>query len=209
MPVNTEITNKNTEELEEETKSLLSKSNFNLLIAHFHLDMNQAVTQVNSYHDAGDLRLDEKDITLRVRKKKGQYELTLKQDAGDAAKETTYKPLSDEEFNDLRDKGIIPKCNVKDTLREMNIAGTFPYQGDLTTDRIEINYKGCKLALDYNKYMGEIDYEIEMEKSDADADQKKILHELLVELNVPYTPAECKRRRFFKHKKAQFFKGEI
>lgn len=193
-----------TQEIELEAKGLLIESEYSTLLAFFELERDEAKKQVNYYLDTQDMRLNARSITLRVREKKGIYELTVKEDASEGGRlETNHRPLTSEQLEELRRYGVIPDGNVKDALNRLGVLPPFLYQGDLITYRIEIPWKGCKLALDYNTYLGTSDYEIEVEKDSESADEQQILTDLLKELDIEYRPAISKTKRFFKVKEGK------
>src|ERR1035437_3671612 len=149
---------KNSTETEYESKSLLLVNEYFKLLSHFNLKKENAIPQCNSFFDTRDRKLNKFDITLRVRVKKGNRELTLKKEAESGGrKELNYSPMSDRENFNLIATGIIPKSDVANAIKELSINESCFYQGDLVTDRIEIKYKGCKLAIDDNHYLGTSD----------------------------------------------------
>ena len=194
----------NTNNIEFEAKEKINQDEYLTLISFFNSKVEDAKKQVSSFFDTQNQDLNNNDITLRVREKEGTYELTSKYDAGNGGRnEINYQLLVDSEREKLMKEGILPECNVKVAITNLGFSGPFIYQGDFETDRIEIPYKGCKVALDYNKYLGVSDYEIEVERDDANANEKEVLKELFVQLNIPYLPSSgsAKRRRFFNQKK--------
>ena len=197
--------NQSTSEVEFEAKAELTEEEYLKLTDCFHLNVSERVKQTNSFYDTDDYHLDINDITLRTRVKKGEQELTCKYAVkdSDGRPEINHRPLLTADMERLRNEGILPESNVKETITSLGFSGPFPYQGDLDTFRNEPKYRGCKIALDYNEYLGKHDYEIESEQSDLNADQKQVLLTLLAELNIPYRPSKAKRSRFFDEKRKQ------
>jgi uncharacterized protein YjbK len=201
--------NESNQELEQEAKGLLTEQQYVLLLSHFTLERDSAKKQKNSYFDTLDWKLDSRNMMLRVREKKGEFELTLKEEAvGGDRIETNHRPLTHEQGIELRQSGVLPESKIQERMEELNILPPFMYQGDLITHRIEIPYRGCKLALDSNLYLDQRDFEIEMEKEEANADEKKALAILLQELNIPYVLALSKAKRFFNARRAEMTFGQ-
>lgn len=105
-------------------------------------------TQTNYYFDNDDLSMNKKGVTCRVRAKDGIFKATIK----------------NHDFEH-------PECSIEVDLVEksefdpqvFNALG-LRYQGDLITDRIVI-YKDstCEIVLDRNFYLGNTDFELEVE----------------------------------------------
>jgi|GEM_PF-5724718 len=189
--------------LELEAKSMLTKEQYERMMFLLGLKKEDAKEQINSFFDNEGWQLNEQNITLRSRSKKGIEELTVKEDSGEGRLETNHRPFTLEEKHVLLAVGIVPDGNVKAALARLNVPGPYLFQGAQTTWRIEIPYKGCKLALDYTEYLGRHDYEIEMERDDGQADQQKVLADLLLGAGIPYQHGLGKRKRFFMVKKSQ------
>ena len=196
--------NTSTEEVECEAKALLTESEYLQLRAFLELDAVGPKKQVNSYFDTRKFALSSQGLMLRIREKEGVHELTLKENISEGKrKETNHRPLTIEERDTLYGSGVVPEGNVKDALVRLEMLQPFVYQGHLTTERIEIVYKGCKLALDHNTYLETSDHEIEMEKADKGADEHALLLDLLKECGIEYRPAPTKVQRFFQVKSEQ------
>jgi len=192
---------KSNEEIENEAKSILTRKEYLSLLAALALNWKSAKPQTNLYYDTEDWKLILGNTTLRVRQKKLGWELTLKRAAKDAkgVLEKNHRPFTVEQLEQLNADGTLPEGNVKEALGHIKVY----LQGQLITDRIEIPYKGCKLALDINHYLGKVDYEVGMEREDPTADEKKVLLELLETVSIPYRAAVPKSKRFFSEKKFQ------
>jgi uncharacterized protein YjbK len=201
-------TNKNSVELELEAKSILTKDEYMKIISHLGLSTNKSVGQLNYFFDNDGLFLNENDITLRTRFKGGIRQLTLKENSAGGKLETNYTPLSDGELADLIIYGFVPaKSGVAVGIKRLGIQNTISYQGQMLTDRIEIPYIGCKLALDHSKYIGQEDYEIELERGEEKCDEKEVLKNFLSNLSIKYKEAKSKRKRFFEAKEAYAVKA--
>ena len=206
--------------VERESKSMLTPEEYRLLMDHFKKTGDDSVPQSNYFYDTEDLALDRNDVTLRVRARKGEYELTVKQKPKpqkltfmqflglskkpekEGRLETNHRPFTPEQREVFFKQGLVPDGNVKNMLASLNLLAPYHFHGDLTTMRTEFMYHGCKLALDFSKYLDVEDYEIEMEQSDLEVDQSQALMNLLATMSIPYRKAIGKRKRFYKRKKA-------
>ena len=193
-------------ELELEAKSLLGRSKYTFLLSYFNLQPSQAKRQINYVFDTSDWSLNEKGIILRMRGKGEEYELTLKVKADRGGiLERTHKPFLPEERRILFRDHEIPKDDspesIHTALTRLGFTPPYFHHGDIITDRIEIPYKGCTIALDHNLYLGKEDYEIEAERVNEDVDEKQVLEKLLAELSIDYLPSLSKTNRFFEMKK--------
>ncbi len=192
--------NKNSTNIEKEFKNLIYVNEYVKTLSYLKLKPLFGVMQCNSFFDNEQLSLHKKNATLRIRFSNGVRELTLKEDADDGRLETNYSPLSDKQFADLIIEGIIPKSDILTRLQHSGVKGPYWYQGEMITNRIEISYKGCKLAIDHAKYLGTEDYEIEVEKDNEKVNHKKVAKNLLENLGIPVRKVKGKRKRFFEFK---------
>lgn len=194
--------NQSNQELEHEVKALLTEDQYLKLLSFLKLKKEQMKSQTNSYFDTEEFVLEKNDAMLRVRMKKGEYELTIKEKAEAGARnETNHRPFSESQRSDLYLIGVVPEGNVKEVLDRFGFIPPYLCLGDLHTDRIEIPYKGCKLALDYNKYLSKEDYEVEAERDNPEADEVSVLLELLKDVDIPYEEALPKAKRFLNQKR--------
>ena len=185
--------------IEKETKSQLTEEQYLQLMTLLRFKIKDSKKQINYYFDDFDFKLFKHKLMLRVREKKQEHELTIKEPSSeDDRLETNYRPFTTDQFSNLKTNGVLPDCNVSLVLKKYNLLGPYIYYGQLATLRIEIFYKGCKLALDHNIYLGKEDYEIEMEKFEEDVDERQVLLSLLNSASIPYVPSEPKYKRFFK-----------
>ena len=101
------------------------------------------------------------------------------------------------EFKQWIQGEIIPKPHTSKQLSEMNISpAELKYVGYLTTNRMEIEFNGTQLVLDYSNYLGTEDFELELEASTKEHG-KKIFYELLNKYNIPIRQTPSKIERFF------------
>lgn len=141
-------------------------------------------TQTNYYIDSDDLTLAKNGIALRVREKKGEYELTLKTPLSEGLLEKNCV-ISLSQFEDFRSNGVFPKG---DTSRFLTMLGfdvdRLKILISLTTERTDIEYKGGLLSLDRNSYLDTVDYEIEFEYNSLSG-AEAIMKELFEQNDIP------------------------
>lgn len=107
-------------------------------------------TQTNYYFDDDEFSMNEKGITCRIRAKNGKYKATIK------IHNTGHSDCSVE--TDLVEKTEFDP-------RIFNVLG-LKYQGELMTDRVVIHKDPtCEMVLDRNVYLGNTDFELEVEYS--------------------------------------------
>ena len=184
--------------LELEVKGMLTPQEYRVLLAFFGKSNGWSVEQVNSYFDTAECALDKQKAMFRVRIRRGQCELTIKEPGGSqGSPETNQGPYHLGQIKMLFKQGIVPDGPVRDKLLALGVRAPLVHFGDLLTDRTEFGYEGCKLALDRNSYLGTTDHEIEMERDDPSADPSAVLLKLLGDQGIPYRIAYGKKRRFF------------
>lgn len=187
------------ENVEIEFKNLLTKEEYQLLIVHFKISNSQIKKQINHYFDTPAFSLKKGNIALRVREKGNHYEMTLKQPAPIGLLETN-QTLQKQEADVLIKNGTIPDGEVKKKLSFMaNSVRDIEYFGTLTTNRVEIDYKGGILVFDHSTYLNVEDYEVEYEVNDP-VIGKKIFLDFLSQLNIPSRKTENKVQRFYRQK---------
>lgn len=133
--------------LEFEKKRMLSKNAMQYL-ERCNFGEKEKTVLVNHYYDTSDFSLNRSGITCRIREKKGQYTATIK------AHRLCGSDCSTEHSRALQ--------NGKDDciFRNMGLI----YQGALKTRRTVLQPEiGIKIMLDRNKYLGTVDYELEIE----------------------------------------------
>ena len=179
--------------IEIEAKALVSQEQYRTLCKAF--SNSERYLQTNYYIDSDDRVLTKEGIALRIREKSGVYELTLKTPLSQGLLEKT-NIISMNQFAMLRDFGEFPAADLKRFLEMLDIdVSKLKILGFMTTERIDVPYKGGLLSLDRNSYNGVIDFEIEFEYNNM-ADAERILLDLLKEnhVEVPLTTASKFRR---------------
>lgn len=182
--------------IEIEFKNLLTKEAFERLRDFFQIEASAFISQYNHYFDTNAFDLKKQNSALRIREKKNQFELTLKQPAAVGLLESNQR-LSKEVADAFLYEGHFPTGAIQDTIID---AGLNPFDfkpfGTLRTDRAEMNYRGGLLVLDHSFYAEKEDYELEYEVDDAQVGQK-IFIDLLETLEIPLQTTENKVKRFY------------
>nr|WP_263328319.1 CYTH domain-containing protein [Neobacillus sp. Marseille-Q6967] len=190
------------ETLEIEFKNLLTKAEYNRLLKEFNITSEEIFTQENYYFDTPDFRLKELTSALRIRRKKDQYELTLKQPAEVGLLETTQL-LSEDEYQSAIHSSLLPIGVVLDRIIEMGISpNDIEYFGLLKTNRVEFSYINGLLVFDHSFYLTKEDYEVEYESEDYQQGLSVFL-QFLDQYAIPKRKTENKIQRFYQQKLLQ------
>jgi len=134
-----------------EKKMILTKDEYEYLLEFFDklspLNKNQSVKQINYYFDTDDLEMNRQNITCRVRLKDGRYKGTMKHHFFETDRSTEEKI---EHFIDL-DHNEFTNMGMR-------------LFGHMETERRTImEDSDYKVVLDKNKYLDDVDYELEIE----------------------------------------------
>lgn len=181
--------------LEFERKYLLSKSEYETICNSFAFPIDKSRHE-NYYYDTSDLKMNEKGITCRIRKKDNMSISTIK----------NHRTMEKD-------------CSIECSGRSSPIFDDSRFiqmglllQGVLTTER-SVLYKddSCEIVVDRNAYLGEMDYELEIEynygKEDiADLFAFKIALLLTDSRQIKCPDEFCKRSCNSKNKSERFFK---
>ncbi len=186
------------EQIEIEFKNLLTKTEFEQLLAAHQLSDEQFVTQKNHYFDTPEFELKDRSCALRIREKAGRYEMTLKEPlpTGQGLLETNIE-LDFETASAILSGSSIPLIDIQN---KVSLLGIDPNHlscfGTLTTSRAEFPYEGGLLVFDKSTYFDVTDYELEYE-ADHYEKGKRTFMELLQKANIPSRKTDNKVRRFF------------
>lgn len=149
--------------IEIEVKVLLSKSEFNQVKQVMQAASFPEVTQTNHYIDTPKEKLRAYGMALRVREIKDEYTLTLKCPLAEGLLEKN-QILTKKEFIRLREHQQFPEGDLTNFLISVGIdVKKLQILAALTTKRISIPYEDSLFAMDENHFLGEVDYELEME----------------------------------------------
>ena len=178
--------------IEIEAKALVSQDDYRKLAKLF--PDSPRYTQTNHYIDSDTRILNKEGIALRIREKNDQYELTLKTPLSQGLLEKNCV-ITKQQFDDFKEKGIFPKGDTSRFLTMLDIdIATLKILTSLTTDRIDVEYKGGLLSIDRNCYSGKTDYEVEFEYNNLGG-AKKVLSDLFEENGIAYTFTKASKTR--------------
>ncbi len=183
------------QEIEIEYKTLLTKQEYISLLQGLPFPKD-ATSQTNYYFETKDFALKDRHCALRIRKKAGNFTLTLKEPHHEGILET-HDQLSPSEFEQWITGHPIPKENVVRQLTAMDISITdLLYFGSLQTERREFIKRGVTYVLDKSIYNHVTDYELEIE-APSKLKGKKALENLLEQFPVTKQQSITKIERFF------------
>jgi uncharacterized protein YjbK len=194
--------NRLSQNIEIEFKNMLTKAEYNRLLQEFQINEKKIIAQENHYFDTLEFALKKKETALRIRQKKNQYEMTLKQPAHVGLLETNQQ-LTEEKALLAIQNSKLPSGMIEELIVDMGIPfSQLIYFGSLTTYRAEINYLNGLLVLDHSFYLRKEDFELEFEVADYSYGNK-VYTELLKRYEIPLRRTENKIRRFYQQKYAQ------
>ncbi|WP_208590185.1 CYTH domain-containing protein [Gracilibacillus suaedae] len=186
------------QEIEIEFKNLLTKEEYQKLVEHFYSYDLTEIEQKNHYFETADFQLKKHHAALRIREKKGTFQLTLKQPNPDGAGLLeTHCPITPDETQQWIIGHIIAKDEITKALHAMNInIHDLKYGGMLETYRLECTYNNTTVVLDQSHYNGYTDYELEIEAED-EQHGISVFQQLLTAHHIPKRKTENKIERFY------------
>jgi uncharacterized protein YjbK len=188
--------------IEIEFKNMLTKTEYELFLKNFKIDEIQISPQENHYFDTTDFSLKRVGTALRIRKKRGSYEMTLKQPATVGILETN-QILSEDEASMAIEHNKLPTGIIQRLIEEYEIPfSKIEYFGLLVTKRVEFEYKKGLLVLDHSTYLDKEDFELEYEVENYQIGHQIFL-DLLDQFKIPVRKTENKIRRFYNQKHKQ------
>lgn len=188
--------------VEIEIKNLLTETEFTRIKKYFQLRENDFVLQENQYFDTPDFQLKQKGCALRIRRKNGAFEFTLKEPNSIGLLETNEKLSEEKALSIVQNEGI-PKGEIYSRLQALNInIPAVIYFGTLKTSRAELEYMEGLLVLDKSSYLNKEDYELEYEVNEPVIGEKYFL-ELLQQFQIPKRKTDNKIVRFYREKMHQ------
>ncbi|MFD2759816.1 CYTH domain-containing protein [Lentibacillus juripiscarius] len=184
-----------TQEIEIEYKNMLTKSEFDRLLASLPFP-EEAHTQTNYYFETPDFSLKEHGCALRIREKDGSFTLTLKEPHSTGLLET-HNELTRQQADSWLNGKPANANKTADQLADKGIhTDDLLYHGSLTTHRRELTYGDVLLVLDDNTYLGKTDYELELEAPSEKTGQTA-MQQLLDEFQIEQRETPNKIHRFF------------
>lgn len=185
--------------LEIEYKTLLTKSEYLRLLSDFS-DV-RPVIQTNYYIDTPNLDMKNHRFSLRIRTFEEIAELTLKipQEVGNQE----YNQILDiQTAHQLIENFQLPVGHIADIISVTDVPiDKLTVWGSLTTKRHEKETSIGLMALDENEFNGHIDYELEVEVTDAE-EGKILFDEFLRKNAIQFKYASSKVARTAASKKS-------
>lgn len=184
------------QEIEMESKNLLSKDEYERLLNFFQVEENQSKQQINYYFETNDLKLKANGAALRIREKNSNWMLTLKEPYQEGLIET-HQTLTEKEAKHWIAGSPTSAPDIEKRLQLFDIScSELKFGGKLKTNRIELPYEGGLVVLDYSEYNGQFDYELEIE-ADTMKQSEAIMQKLLNKLDIKQKPTPNKIERFY------------
>lgn len=180
-------------QLEIEYKTLLTEEEYTTLLPDFK--EISPVEQTNYYIDSPDGAIKKARMSLRIRTFATAAEMTLKipQTVGNLEYNQDL-PLASSQA--LLTNFTLPDGQIKDLLTEASIATeNLTILGSLTTLRYEMETEIGLMALDKNTYADQLDYELEVEVTDAQ-EGKENFDNYLTQKGIHFKYARSKVARF-------------
>jgi uncharacterized protein YjbK len=188
-----------TQEIEIEFKNLLTEEEFHKVKAAFQIKDNDFILQENHYFDTPQFSLKDLESALRIRKKAGQFVMTLKEPAKVGLLET-HQSISEAEVAEMIKTGKIKDGQIAERLLHLGVdTASLAYFGTLATTRAEKMYRDGLLVLDHSSYLSVEDFELEYEVQDEETG-KNDFADLLKKLDIPIRHTKNKIRRFYEQK---------
>lgn len=170
--------------IEIEAKALIGKADYEKLMAHYKGQL--PYEQTNYYIDNDESLLKKEGISLRIRRKAGNLQMTLKTPLSQGLLEKN-EDLTEKEFHDFDKNHDFPENDLKRFLTMLDVEPESLYiVTSLTTRRLDIKYQSGLLSIDENHYSGHTDYEVELEYTN-EKEAERLLRELLDGLGISYT----------------------
>ena len=190
--------------LEIEFKNLLTKSEYEVLLEAAFSDGNQKkIVQQNYYFDTKDHQLKDQHSALRIRKTDSFNELTLKVPSQGHLLETNLS-LRDNVCSEILKAKQLKLSTIHADIEIDNISNdsVFYLFNQFETVRFEQTKGDHLLVLDQTTFQnGTIDYELEIESSDAEMG-KAFFEEFLQSHSISIRPAKPKIARATKQTKS-------
>ncbi|ALC86272.1 hypothetical protein AM499_10840 [Bacillus sp. FJAT-22090] len=182
-------------EKEIEFKNLLTKDEFEQMLAHFQVDSDDFYTQTNYYFDTSSNYFKEKKMGFRLRVMANKNELTLKvPEKEHIMNETTYL-LTDSEKEEILQNLHFPDIPI---INQIKNEGTLTCIGSMQTNRANKTFENGMLFFDHSLYSQTEDFEVEYECDNVE-NGKKVFVNLLESLQIPIRSADKKIARLINY----------
>lgn len=181
-------------EIEIEYKAMLTKEQFNNVLAHFPFP-KQPIQQTNHYFETTNFALKAANAALRIREINNQYVITLKQKMTNHVLET-HDTIDTTIFHDWINGRITFATETGKSLAAIGIQPLdLQYVGALTTRRYTFTKDAVTYCLDESEYANITDYELEIEESSFGR-AKDIFHEIINQFAIDNVESVTKIARF-------------
>ncbi|WP_274309258.1 CYTH domain-containing protein [Solibacillus daqui] len=182
--------------IEIEFKNMLTKAQYEKMLADFNVLPEQIIRQVNHYIDTPTQHLKKIKSALRIREFGKHIECTLKEKASEHQHLETTDMLTREQADRMLAGNGIEAPDVMGRLVLFDIPlNDLQHYGTLTTDRVELPYEGGLLVFDHSFYLHCDDYEVEYETND-ETYGKTVFLQFLQQYNIEPQTAPKKIVRF-------------
>lgn len=186
------------QEIEIEFKNVLTKEQYDYLLKQFNVDDKMIVRQTNHYFDTPQMSLKSLSSGLRIRETKDKIVCTLKEKTAENIHLETTDEITRQQADLMLDGENFFAPNVKERLIHLTIpVEQLHVFGSLTTDRVELDFKGGTIVFDHSFYLQQDDYEVEYETSN-EIEGNKIFDDFLKEHQIEKQIADKKIARFMK-----------
>ena len=184
------------QQIEIEFKNLLTKQQYEVLLNAFSIEDSQIHRQINHYFDTPTQHLKNLSSGLRIRIMETEIECTLKEKSAEHQHLETTDIMNEKQAEAMLNGKGIEAPSVTQRLNTLQV----PMQllscfGTLTTDRVEIPYKGGLLVFDHSFYLHCDDYEVEYETTD-ELDGQSVFEQFLQQFNIEKQKTPKKIARF-------------
>lgn len=185
-------------QVEIEFKNMLTKEQYTSLLHHFQISENMIKRQKNVYFDTPNWDLKNLSAGLRLRQKENKTVCTLKIKSSENVHIEITEEVQAIQAQEMIDgKGFFAQ-KIEKRLLELKVpVHLLQVVANITTDRVEIDYKGGTLVFDHSYYLKCEDYEVEYETNNEILG-KQIFDEFLNEHQIPKKEADKKIARYMK-----------
>ena len=184
------------QQIEIEIKNLLTKAQYEQLLRAFSIRDEQIHKQINHYFDTPEQHLKNLASGLRIRIFDHAIECTLKEKSAEHQHLETTDMLTTAQAEEMLAGKSIPAPSVVARLQQLQVPMEHLHMfGSLTTNRVEIPYKGGTLVFDHSFYLQCDDYEVEYETNN-ETFGKNIFQQFLTEFDIKPQQTPKKIARF-------------
>ncbi|MEK4228498.1 CYTH domain-containing protein [Solibacillus sp. FSL H8-0538] len=184
------------QQIEIEFKNFLTKAHYEQLLVEFNVTESQIHRQINHYFDTPDSHLKNLASGLRIRIFSHAIECTLKEKSSTHQHLETTDSLTREQADEMLAGKSLPAPEVSKRLQHLHVPSeSLQVFGTLTTDRVELPYKGGTLVFDHSFYLQCDDYEVEYETNDETLG-KNVFEQFLTEFAISPQQTPKKIARF-------------